>query len=78
MREVNLTSNLAFNEENKYYKDKAVIMRKFIILATQSANYNRFARNFGGKLKLFRYLSDQIITLSKTTLLIIENKKVNV
>ena len=53
-------------------------MRKFIILATKSANYNRFARNFEGKLKLSRYLSVQIITLSKATLLIIENKKVNV
>ena len=75
LKEVNLANNLKTNEEFKCYKDKAVIMGKFMILATPSAIYNRFARNFGGKLKWFRYSPDQIIALSKATLLILENKK---
>ena len=66
LREINLARNLKIKEEFKCYKDKAVIMVKFIILATPSAIYNRFARNFEGKLKWFRYSSDKIITLSKT------------
>ena len=46
-----------------------------MILAVLSTIYKWFARNLGGKLKWFRFLSNQIITLSKATLLIFKNKK---
>ena len=75
MREINLASNLKINAEFKCCKDKAVIMEKFMILATLSTIYNRLARNLGEKLKWFRYSSNQIITLSNATQLIFENKK---
>ena len=75
LKEVNLASNLKIKEEFNSYRDKAVIMEKIMILATPSTTYIRFTRNFGGKLKWFRYSSDQIIALSKTTLLILEKKK---
>ena len=60
LREVNLAGDLKINAEFKCYKDKAVIMEKFMILAFLSTIYNRFARNLGGKLKWFRFSSNQI------------------
>ena len=37
LREIDLASSLKIKEEFKYYKDKAVIVVKFILLVTPSA-----------------------------------------
>ena len=70
-----LASNLKIKEEFKFYKEKEVIIGKFMIVDILSVIYNRFKEIFGRKLKWVRYSPYQFIEISKVALLILENKK---
>ena len=49
-------------------------MGDFIISISATAIYNRFSRNFGGKLKWFKNKLHQIVKLSKS-IISVETKK---